>query len=138
MQFQAYPQEQGEFLLVVTNMQKFAEEQVRVAGQVLRHNLRFGQQQVLGVFSNLDLVIEVCKRLDAHMTTATHSSLYKHKGEYCLLLWQETVAQDRIMMMQIMDEFGVAHGISELEEAVILEHGEILVKEGAIEKLASV
>lgn len=85
-------------------------------------------------FPDLDTVIDVSHRL---WETPYHgaSALYKNQGRFFLTLEQEE-NEDKQELDFVLSEYGKRHISSELSKYYLLEHGEIIVEQDAVEILA--
>ena len=84
-------------------------------------------------FSNLDTVIDVSHRL--WKTYNGESALYKNQGRYFLTLEQEKTTNKQELDL-VLSEYGKKHISNELSKYYLLEHGEVIMEQEAIQILA--
>lgn len=83
-------------------------------------------------FENLDNAIDVCLRLSTLKFVG--SSLYKNNGKYYLVL--QTDSSDNESLSFILSEYGERENSNILVKYHLMEHGETIISENAVEILA--
>ena len=83
-------------------------------------------------FENLDNAIDVCLRLSTLKFVG--SSLYKNNGQYYLVL--QTDSSDNESLSFILSEYGERENSNILVKYHLMEHGETIISENAVEILA--
>lgn len=83
-------------------------------------------------FENLDNAIDVCLRLSTLKFVG--SSLYKNSGKYYLVL--QTDSSDNESLSFILSEYGERENSNILVKYHLMEHGETIISENAVEILA--
>ncbi|MCL2570988.1 MAG: adaptor protein MecA [Defluviitaleaceae bacterium] len=85
-------------------------------------------------FRNLDIAASACMAI--FPIFEGDSQLYKLEGRFCLWLVNETQDNRSTADLEaILSEFGVKHISNELSKQYLLEHGKIIIKDDAVEKL---
>jgi len=84
-------------------------------------------------FPDLDTVIDVSHCL--WETYCGESSLYKNQGRYFLTLQQEEQDKSKQELDLILSEYGKKHISNELSKCYLLEHGEVIMQQEAIQLL---
>ena len=84
-------------------------------------------------FKDFERLVGICKALKKAEFYSQNSKLYKYKGEYCLTLL--TVPSD--IPYSIITEFADSDSYSNRKAAVIGEYGKLMIKDDALNILAS-
>ena len=85
-------------------------------------------------FSSLNDVISACLRINAGKFDS--SSLYKVNNNYCLILSSKNSIDDNSEFLYILNEYGNKYNSNVLAKYHIMEQGEKIISENAIEILA--
>ena len=86
-------------------------------------------------FSQLDEAAHAAKRLNDYFMGQSH--LYKENGRFFLVIKEESNAAYAMMEAEmVLHEYGEKHVSNPLSEVYLAEHGELMIEQQAVEKLA--
>jgi negative regulator of genetic competence, sporulation and motility len=90
---------------------------------------------VIGTFDDLDVLSEVCHRLDTVVGYHAHSFVYKVNGQYVFGISQSQPCEDLKKILSVVSEFTEPRVVDVMIEAWYEEHGERILASGAMESL---
>ena len=146
---EAMPVGKNHVVIVVTKIADTMEEEIPLQltptkqGKFKTHGLQEPSQdsqrpadnQILFSFATMDEAVMAAKRLQDYFMG--QSSLYKSEGRYFILIKEEASAAYALYEAEtVLHEYGEKHNASSLSESYLLEHGELLIEQQAIEKMA--
>ena len=99
------------------------------------HNAVTYETRVVFSFESLDDTIMAAKRL--HDYFMGQSRLYKCHGRYFIVIQEESNAAYALYEAEaVLQEYGQKHISNDLSEAYLIEHGDLMISNQAVDKLA--
>ncbi|MDR2183995.1 MAG: adaptor protein MecA [Clostridiales bacterium] len=95
-----------------------------------------GAKQIIFEFSSLDDVTRACARISG--TYIGNNALYKYSGKYYLVIENGQRAKITTGQENILREYGSRFSHLEISKMFLLEHGETVVKQDAIDVISAI
>ncbi len=96
---------------------------------------QFNDQMLMYCFNNLDEVTSVAHRIQTLYFGS--NSIYKYSDKYFLILNDNQSHNSSVsLLISVLSEFGEQGYSSDLNKNFLMEHGDVIIKENAIDILA--
>ncbi len=107
--------------------------QRKIRVRIIRIERDYAGETVFGLF----VIVLVCPHKPEIKPAVRVSRVYKHEGRYFLMLQNETPdTRTTDDLEAVLFEYGEKHVSNYLAKQYLTEHGEVLIKDDAVEKLA--
>ena len=105
------------------------------AGQPVGKKFQTNPKQIIFEFKTLDDVTSACARISG--TYIGNNALYKYSGKYYLVIENEHSKMSPCQE-NILREYGIKFSNLEISKMYLLEHGETVIENGAIDVISTI